>query len=170
MAQSHLALKIVIENDLQSYFFESLSRLNVHNKLELTTETIYYSSTILNRFSQTNELFDVQETGEIREKVLGLKLLELAEQPKVAQKQTLKEVGDTSLCLCGIFNEYVDRKIVDSNYYRQIGAIAYGRLNSVEPNYLDIPNFYDRLAKEFDKVAMALKYLTKDFFKNPFQP
>lgn len=165
MSRTSKTPKILIENDLQSYFFESLSELNLQNNLDLPTETIYYSSTILKKYSQTHQLFEVHESGEIREKVLGVKLLEASDKPRNAQKQTLKDIGDTALCLCGIFNEYIDRKIVDSNYYSQLGAIAYDRLNTVQPNYLDIPNFYQKLSKEFDKVSLALKWFTKDFFQ-----
>ena len=50
-------------------------------------------------FKYSNYFENVE--GKVREKVLGVKLLECQELPNESKKRTLQDIGDTALFLCG---------------------------------------------------------------------
>jgi hypothetical protein len=92
----------------------------------------------------------------VREKVLGLKLLEAMQMNREEQKRTYKEVADMSLLVCGYFAESVNKKIVDTHYYAQLGKMAYGHLNNVSPTFLDIPCFYSMVSTCFETMTTLM--------------
>lgn len=158
--------QIFIENSLQSYFFENLSQLNTTIATPLPQETIFYSSQVLNTMAISSNFFEILDNGEIREKMLGVKFLKSWQLPRGEQKSELKDIGDTSLCLCGVFNENIAKKIVDQNYYMKLGRTAYSKLDTLEPHFLGITNFYMGLSKQFKIVVDVLALFTRDFFKD----
>lgn len=172
MVKSVQNTKIIIEDSLQSYFFESLDRFNNSLSIKLPIETIYYSSYVLNKYSISSEYFHSDGDG-MREKVLGTGLLEASSLSLIERKFKLKDIGDTSLCLLGVFSDSVNKKILNENYYSKIGVTAYRQLNSLEPSFMDVPDFYHELSNHFSEVVRFLSLFTRDFFKknnqSPFE-
>ena len=158
--------QIFIEHNLQNYFFENLSRFNATLSTPLTEETIFYSSQVLNTMAKSDNFFEILENGEIREKMLGVKFLESWQLPKGEQKSELKDIGDTSMCLCGVFTDNLSNKIVDQSYYIKLGRTAYSKLNALVPDFLGIPNFYKGLSEQFETIVHILSLFTRDFFKD----
>ena len=58
---------------------------------------------------------------------LALKLAAAVSSPDERVRQ-LKDVGDTSLYVSGFFADSLQRKLVDVDYYIQMGGAAYGEL------------------------------------------
>ena len=158
--------QIFIEDSLQNYFFENLSQLNATLSAPLPEETIFYSSQVLNTMAKSANFFEILENGEIREKMLGVKFLESWQLPKGEQKSELKDIGDTSMCLCGVFTDNISNKIVDQSYYIKLGRTAYSKLNALEPDFLGISNFYMGLSEQFETIVNILSLFTRDFFKD----
>lgn len=155
--------KIILETNLRTYFFESLSHLNAESPCPMPQSLIFYSSDLLERFCLSEDYFEVQE-GKVREKILGLKLLESTNLSATEQVRVLRDVADTSLLVSSYFSDSLRKKVVDVNYYCNIGKNAYERLNNVSPHYLDIPSFYHMLATSFDRVGLLLKKLSIQSF------
>lgn len=144
--------EIILETSLQSFFFDQLHELNRKSSRPLSQETIYYSSTVLDKFSESNNYFETVE-GRIREKILGLKLLESQSESKLKQKKILSDIGDTALFMCGYFSQSLNTKIVDSKYYSNLGISAYQRLNHLEPDFMEVPSFYLKLSGSFSAIT-----------------
>lgn len=155
---------IILTSSLKGYFFESLSALNNESVCPMPQSLIYYSSDLLERMSLSEDFFEIHE-GKVKEKILGLKLLESSELPAHEQVRVLRDVADTSLLVSSYFCDSLKKKVVDENYYIQIGKNAYERLNNVSPHYLDIPSFYHMLATSFDRVGLLLKKFSIQSFK-----
>ncbi len=147
--------ELVLERSLQGFFFDQLIELNKKTAMPLPKETIYYSSIVMDKFSQSKDYFEVQD-GKVREKTLGKKLLESSSLSRVGQKRALQDVGDTALLLCGFFSESLNKKIIDLSYYHEIGKIAYCRLNSMIPDVFHIDSFYDLLSKKFKEMTIMM--------------
>ncbi len=161
--------KLITATNLKAYFFEGLNELNNKSLCPVPQETIFYSSVVLDRYALSDSYFEFNE-GRVREKILGMKLLEAGTLPLDAQKRTYQEVGDTALMLCGYFSESVSKKLVDLSYYAQVGKTAYGRLNAFAPRHLDVPDFYSVLASSFENVTSLISMLaSKDKFEDPRQ-
>jgi hypothetical protein len=161
--------KIILSTNLKSFFFEGLSELNKKSLCPIPEPIIYYSSNVLDKFALSDEFFETSE-GKVREKVLGIKLLEATQLPREEQKKIYREVGEMSLMVCGYFSESVNKKILDTQYYAQLGKIAYSHLNNVTPKFLDIPHFYGIVATCFESLTTLMTLLAskeKGLEKNP---
>ncbi len=150
--------KIILETNLQGYFFDGLNSLNKKSLCPVPESVIYYSSDVLDKFALSQDFFEVSE-GKIREKVLGMKLLEASQLTKEEQRKAYKEVGDMALLVCGYFIESTQKKLVDSQYYAQLGKMAYAHLNSFTPTFLDIPSFYGMIATCFESLTTLMALL-----------
>ncbi len=148
--------KIITSSNLQGFFFEGLNELNKKSLCPIPESIIFYSSEVLDKFALTQDFFEVTDEGKIRQKILGMKLLEAMQMSREEQKRTYKEVADMSLLVCGYFSESVNKKIVDTHYYAQLGKMAYGHLNNVSPSFLDIPSFYGMVSTCFESMTTLM--------------
>ena len=153
--------KIISSPDLKSYFFDRLEEINQKAFLNLPQEALFYSSHLLEKYSQSSEFFEIDE-GKVKEKILCLKLLDTKDKNSEEYARVLKDVGDTSLFMCGFFARSLERKIVDSQYYEKMGTTAYQHLNQMVPSYLDTPSFYKSLAGIFRYIAQLFALLAKE--------
>ena len=159
MQSSEATKKIVLQTNLQGYFFDGLNTLNKKSLCPVPESVIFYSSDVLDKFALSQDFFDVSDEGKVREKVLGLKLLEATQLSSEEQRKVYKEVADMSLLVCGYFSESTHKKIVDAQYYSQIGKMAYSHLNSMAPSFLDIPSFYNMFATCFESMTTLMSLL-----------
>ena len=154
--------KIILSTNLKGFFFEGLSELNKKSLCPVPDSIIYYSSDVLDKFALSEDFFETSD-GKVREKILGTKLLEASQYSRDEQKKVYKEVGDMSLLVCGYFSESVNKKIVDTQYYAQLGKMAYSHLNNVSPTFFDIPSFYGMVATCFESLTTLMTIMaTKD--------
>jgi hypothetical protein len=150
--------QIILTGNLQAYFFEGLQALNRKSLCPVPDSILFYSSDVLGKFSLSTDFFEVND-GKVREKILGIKLLEATQLSKEEQRKVYKDVADMSLMVCGYFSESVNKKIVDVNYYAQIGKTAFTYLNNLSPKFLDIPHFYGMVATCFESTITLLSLL-----------
>lgn len=147
--------KIILSTNLKGFFFEGLSEINKKSLCPVPESVIYYSSDVLDKFALSQTFFETND-GKVREKILGMKLLEASHVSREEQKKIYKEVADMSLMVCGYFSESVNKKIVDVNYYSQLGKMAYSHLNNVTPSFLDIPYFYGMVSTCFESLTTLM--------------
>ncbi|HXH30935.1 MAG TPA: hypothetical protein VNJ01_09000 [Bacteriovoracaceae bacterium] len=150
--------KIILSSNLKAFFFEGLTDLNRKSLCPVPESIIFYSSDVLDKFALSEDFFEMSE-GKVREKILGMKLLEATQLGREEQRRTYKEVADMSLIVCGYFSESVNKKIIDTHYYAQLGKMAYSHLNQVSPSFLDIPSFYHMLATCFESMTSLMMIL-----------
>ncbi|MFA6237055.1 MAG: hypothetical protein WC635_06975 [Bacteriovorax sp.] len=154
------ASKLVLENSLQYFFYEQLDEANKKCVRPLPNEIIFYSSIVMDQYGSSNKYFETVD-GKVREKILGIKLLESSHLPKDKQKSAVKDIGETALLLCGYFSDSLNKKIVDTKYYNEIGVLAYSRLNSFIPNAYDTPNFFAKMSKNFCQVTSLISLISE---------
>lgn len=148
--------KLILNESLQSFFLDSLTEQNKKSLRPVPAEALYYSSEVLNDFVNPARFFELNDEGRVRQKILGLKLLEAYQFTVSEQKRMYKDVGESALILCGMFNESVNRKILDINYYHNVGKEAYGRLNSIEREAYNRQEFYDLIADCFATLTTLI--------------
>jgi hypothetical protein len=94
-------------------------------------------------------------------------LMAAMNKPQEESKRIFKDIGDTSLFICGYFSDSISNKIVDRSYYANLGVTAYKRLNISVPKVLDIPSFYDVLATSFDSLTEIIALVAKEDQSDP---
>lgn len=152
---------LTLESSLQVFFFDLLQELNKKSFRPLPGETIFYSSLVMDQFGDASKYFEKVE-GKTREKILGIKLLESTHMPKEKMKSTLKDIAETSLLACGYFSDSLNRKIIDTRYYQELGMIAYSRLNSLEPKAYNVNSFYQQISYSFSELTMLISLAAKN--------
>ncbi len=151
-------MAIIKVHNLDSFFFEELIAINRVAKCPLPQEFLFYSSKILQNYSTSEKLYNFSEKG-VREKILGEMLLSANFKAKEEKIRMLKEVGDISLLLSGYFAKSLEKKIVDRKPYKDLGKIAYSRINDLNFNCMNFPNFFKGLETCFDLVSSHLNCL-----------
>jgi hypothetical protein len=95
---------------------------------------------------------------------LALKLASAAYASPDERVRHLKEVGDTSLYVSGFFSDSLQRKLVDVDYYIQIGGGAYAQLASYFRGYRHSDVFgavYDELGAKFPSFVDVLNEISE---------
>ncbi len=151
------AKNIVFGKSLQSYFYSVLEEINNQIISPLPQEIIFYSSDVLDEYSDASK-FDG--------KPLGITFLEASNLNKSSKIRKLKEVGDKSLLLSSFYSESINRKIVNKQYYMNLGKTAYKKLNSLTPDHYDVPSFYENLSNRFEILAALCLRLSLELNSN----
>src|SRR5947207_3268061 len=73
-----------------------------------------------------------QPDAEHLEQPLAARLLRALEYGAAERRTSLRQIGDASLFLSGFFPDSLRRRLVDVDYYAQIGGVAYNTLSRQE--------------------------------------
>lgn len=88
-----------------------------------------YIVSVLENYVHTNNLFDAQtENGKLTRETLAETFLKAQNAHSSVKIELLKKLGDVSLYISGFFGDSLSRKIVDVDYYMDMGEVAYGTL------------------------------------------
>ena len=82
--------------------------------------------------------------------------------PKV-RVDLLKRLGDTSLYISGFFGDSLKKKIVDIDYYAQMGGVAYAALADEESANIYSPVYKD-FSRRFLEYVDVLTYISQQSF------
>ena len=116
----------------------------------------------MDNLGDSSNYFEIVD-DKIKEKVLGIKLLESTQYTKEKQKIILRDIAETALVMCGYFYDSLSNKMIDARYYENIGKIAYARLNSYSPKAFDIPSFYKHFSDSFTDVTLLMNLVSKKY-------
>lgn len=120
---SHDAKGKLTENflvDSKSYFSDQVSSAMKKLKVDAAPMVSNYLVDVLQFHMSTA---NIHVSGTFAEMLLRANQAE-----RTVRYELLKKLGDTSLYISGFFGDSLKRKIIDIDYYAQIGGIAYGRL------------------------------------------
>lgn len=81
------------------------------------------------------------------DEALGIRFVRALQAAGIAQRDGLRKVGDTSLFISGFFSDSLNRRLVDVDYYIQLGEYAYGSLARQGDEALG--DVFDELAEKF---------------------
>ncbi|AWV89801.1 hypothetical protein [Bradymonas sediminis] len=100
------------------------------------------------------------------QRAAGLMLGDAMNQPGELKIEAYRRLGDASLFNCGFFDAHLTRRgAVTSQYYRNIGRIAYGQLSDlllVKRSGEIFHQIYEELSAKFDRFVDALQWLGRE--------
>jgi len=115
--------------NLQEFFKDSVADAMEKQGVAADDHTAYYVVNLLTLFARSEKLYDRRTDGP-GPPALALLLAEAAAAPDAhARNLVLQRVGDTSLFVAGFFQDAFARKLVDVDYYIDVGGAAYGSLS-----------------------------------------
>ena len=151
-----MAKDILTTQDLTSYFYKELERINDKQIFPLHKSIIFYCSNLLSEYAVCNKLYDERD-DKYYEKIMGLSLLSVVTLDDKNKFKRLKEIADTSIMLCGYFVESIGKKILGLNYYKKIGIFSYLELDKISPDYRDQPSFFKIMANTYDFIIKTFQ-------------
>jgi hypothetical protein len=141
----------------QDYFLEVLEHAFQHLKLEASPLSKTYLVGLLQFYMFAKNLFTVDEkTGRYKRETLAELYLKSQNLPPTQKMELLKKLGDTSLYISGFFGDSLNRKVVDIDYYAEMGGTAYDSLARITGEIV-----YKDLSQRFLGFVDALTYVSQ---------
>jgi hypothetical protein len=102
------------------YFRELVDAAMQHQQVAAREHTSFYVVNLLAGFTYVD--------GSVDEEALGVRFVKALGAGGSRQRDELRHVGDLSLFISGFFSDSLNRRLVDIDYYIQLGEHAYGSL------------------------------------------
>lgn len=135
-------------------WYALVNEAQVASQLNLTENTESYLVFLLQRFSQTPQLMD---------SVAAEDLLNAMQRPVRVQIEQLRDVGDKSLLLCGLFPGMAVKRHVTIDYYAAMGQAAY--LTASELQESETSALYLQLSTQFVRLQKILQAMRGEFYQ-----
>jgi hypothetical protein len=128
------------------YFRELVDAAMQHQRLAALELTSFYLVNLLTGF--------VRIAGDDSDEPLGVRFARALQEGGSRQRSELRQVADRSLFVSGFFSDSLNRRLVDVDYYVQLGEYAYGSLaRQDDGTWTDV---YDELSGKFAAFADVL--------------
>lgn len=159
MACHTVSDRVVPVHNLRDYFRESIDAAIEHQGVKVDPHAAHYVVNLLTLFSRSEDLY--QDHGDSYGiKPLALMMVDAADAPTVAERSfSLQRIGDVALFIAGFFADSLAHKIVDLDYYINIGGHAYGSLSQeIRGTFRGqvLAGVYRELARKFQIVVDVL--------------
>jgi len=139
--------RLIIDADLGEFFRSQVADARQELGVNLTDMTEYYLVNLLCEFSKPGG--PAPKPGD---EPLALIYKRALEAEPVQRVKLLKNLGDVALYVAGFFAEFVERSLVDVDYYISMGGGAYSNLSDLVAAQRQGETFaelYLQLARQF---------------------
>jgi len=145
----------------KDYFLEALEQAFQHLKIEADPLSKAYLVELLQYYIAAKNLFTVdEETGRYKRETLAELYLKSQNLPTTQKMELLKKLGDTSLYISGFFGDSLNRKVVDIDYYADMGGVAYGNLSKITADQ-KLSQVYGDFSHRFLSFVDALTFVSQ---------
>ena len=131
-----------------------VNQAQVAAHLNLSENTESYLVFLLQRFAQNPALIDT---------VLASDFLEALHRPAKQKMEQLREVGDKSLVLCGLFPGVAQRRSLALDYYTHMGQAAYLTLSELQE--AASAELFLQLGQHFGALQKTLQTMRGEFYQ-----
>jgi hypothetical protein len=114
---------------LQEFFKDSVAAAMAKQGVAADDHTAYYVVNLLTLFARHEALYPEEKPGPGLQPVTALLAAAADSSSRESRNALLRRVGDTSLFVAGFLGDGFARKLVDIDYYIDMGGAAYGRLS-----------------------------------------
>jgi hypothetical protein len=124
-----MAKKVYAVASLREFFKDSVADAMARQGVAANDHTAYYVVNLLTLFARYESLYERSHGGPGLQPLAALLAAAAGHSDREIVNATLRRVGDTSLFVAGFFGDGFARKVVDVDYYIDMGGAAYGRLS-----------------------------------------
>ena len=140
----------------KDFFRELVSQATKEASVSPTPLATEYLVGLLEYFINTDHLFAFKNTdGRKSMSTLAERWLSAGHLETHQRLEVLKRLGDSSLYVCGFFSESLKRKLVDVDYYIEMGGNAYKSLASYNQGK-QVSEIYEEFSTRFSDFAEIL--------------
>ena len=148
--------KLSLIAEPHGYFQKLITEAMKNQKVVVQPETEIYLARVLSQFMSTDNLYARDGEGNRREEALVLMLKEaLEESEREMQRLLFRQLGDVSLYVAGFFQDSFAKKLVDIDYYIDMGGTAYHHV-AVRADRPPVQQMFHELAGRFGALVDVL--------------
>lgn len=146
----------------KEYFSEVVREGLRHRRINTLPRIEDYLVDLLQHYLETRNLFEPEhdESGQRRPQTLAEMYLTAGQLEAAAKVELLKKLGDRSLYISGFFGDSLVRKVVDVDYYVDMGGTAYGQLAS-QTRDETLARVYQVFSSRFVEFVDVLTYVSQ---------
>jgi len=148
---SQRSLQLILESPRQ-FFVDRIDQALVRLKFQPLPLSRHYLVDILEHFMFTENL---------EGSMLAEMYLRAQNSPPPVRTDLLKKLGDSSLYISGFFGDSLSRKIVDIDYYVNMGGTAYGALSTSATDE-NLSQVYGEFSARFGEFVDVLTYISQE--------
>lgn len=157
---SDLKTPIVLASP-REFFVDRIDNAFKRLKFEPLALSRKYLVDLLEHFMFAKNLFTEDAEGKLRRESLAEMYLKAQNSPAPVRVDLLKKLGDSSLYISGFFGDSLARKIVDLDYYVDMGGVAYGSLaHSISDEEASL--MFTEFSTRFTQFVDVLTYISQD--------
>ncbi len=161
MSQQNLAGNLVIESP-GHFFDEKVDQALGRLKFQPLPLSRKYLVDLLNHFLFSSNLFPMnEETGRTRRDTLAEMYLRARSLTGQQRVDLLKKLGDSSLYISGFFGDSLSRKVIDVEYYVDMGGVAYSELSSCSGDE-NLSQVFGEYSVRFTEFVDVLTYISQE--------
>lgn len=144
----------------RQFFEEMVSDALVRRKVKTLPLAKSYLVELLEFYVPTANFFDdYDSSGKRTRETLAETFLKAQNSEPSLRQELLKKMADRSLYISGFFGDSLQRKLIDIDYYADMGGAAYGALADSAREDL-LAKVYSELARRFLEFAEVLTYIS----------
>src|SRR4051812_33834822 len=117
---------LIVSSDLGEFFRNEVTDARSALGIQMTDMEEFYLVNLLCEFSRHDKA-----TPAPGEEPLALMYKRALDAPLKERVQMLKNLGDVALYISGFFAEFIERSLVDIDYYVSMGGHAYKNVSSL---------------------------------------
>jgi hypothetical protein len=158
----HKETKTILLESPRDFFADKVEDAFKHLKFEPLPLSRAYLIDLLQHYILSNNLFPKDdETGRVKRQTLAELYLQAQNSPSPVRIDLLKKLGDSSLYISGFFGDSLSRKIVDIDYYVDMGGVAYSALanSSADENTSQV---YGEFSVRFPEFVDVLTFISQE--------
>lgn len=153
-------MKLILSSE--QFFAEKVEEALTQRQVQVSDPARLYLVELLNHFISVDKLFEFDEkVGKKRQETLAILYLKALNSPTSAKVELLKKLGDTSLYVSGFFGDSLNRKVVDVDYYVEMGETAYHQL-ATEVSDEQQSEVFQEYAKKFVDFVDVLTLISQE--------
>jgi hypothetical protein len=154
MSHEGSGAKSILVESPREFFVTRVEEAVKRVKFEPSALSRQYLVDLLEHFIFSENLFSTRDT-------LAEMYLRAQNSPPPVRLDLLKRLGDSSLYISGFFGDSLNRKIVDIEYYVDMGGVAYHSLSASAQNE-KMSRMFAEFAARFPEFVDVLTFISQE--------
>lgn len=151
----------ILTESPREFFVTRVEDAMARLKIKALPFTQAYLVDVLEHYMFSHNLFPTdEESGKAKRETLAEMYLRAQNSPAPIRLELLKKLGDTSLYVSGFFGDSLNRKVVDIDYYMDMGGVAYGALSKASSDEI-IGRVYGEFSTRFSAFVDVLTFISQ---------
>ena len=159
---SHQLKSTILLESARDFFVDRVEDAVKRVKFDPLPLSRRYLVDLLEHYMFSSNLFPKDdETGRSKRETLAELYLRAQTAPTPMRTDLFKKLGDSSLYISGFFGDSLSRKVVDIDYYVDMGGVAYGALASSVNDDL-ASQMFSEFSVRFAEFVDVLTYISQE--------